>query len=274
MLAWYLKVSRPRFWFYALGPYLIGAVAANQTNNLALLILFGLYFTLPANLLIYGVNDIFDYETDKHNPKKQAYEELVTPEKRRGLLRLIILLNGLPIILLPLMPPAARYALLGFFFFGIFYSAPPIRAKTKPFLDSFFNILYIFPGLVSYGLLTDKFPAMAVCAAATLWCMAMHAYSAVPDIMADKKARINTIATWLGARGTLLFCTACYLGAAWLAAPHLGWFSAVGGAVYGLLMLVSFAGPERDRLFAVYRWFPLVNLLMGMGLFFWIAKVL
>jgi hypothetical protein len=41
-------------------------------------------------------------------------------------------------------------SLLGFLFFGIFYSAPPIRAKEIPFLDSFFNILYVFPGIAAY----------------------------------------------------------------------------------------------------------------------------
>lgn len=33
--------------------------------------IFALYFVIAANIWIYGINDIYDYETDKLNPKKQ-----------------------------------------------------------------------------------------------------------------------------------------------------------------------------------------------------------
>ena len=57
-----LKVSRPRFWIYIFGPYIVGLIAGveNKTELLSLLyLLFGIYFLYPANLLIYGVNDIY-----------------------------------------------------------------------------------------------------------------------------------------------------------------------------------------------------------------------
>ena len=68
-----LKTSRPRFWIYLIGPILI-AFAASGLQFSPLLILLGLYATLPANLLIYGVNDIFDRDTDALNAKKSGYE--------------------------------------------------------------------------------------------------------------------------------------------------------------------------------------------------------
>jgi 4-hydroxybenzoate polyprenyltransferase len=52
-----------------------------------------LYFTIPANLLIYGINDIADYDTDKKNPKKQAYESLLTPDKQKSMRSLIVVTN-------------------------------------------------------------------------------------------------------------------------------------------------------------------------------------
>jgi 4-hydroxybenzoate polyprenyltransferase len=39
-------------------------------DNIIQVLLFGLYFLIPANIRIYGINDIYDYETDKLNPKK------------------------------------------------------------------------------------------------------------------------------------------------------------------------------------------------------------
>ena len=68
-----LKVSRPRFWLYVFGPYIVGLAAGAATRDDFVRIenlVFGLYFLLPANLLIYGINDIFDFETDRLNPKK------------------------------------------------------------------------------------------------------------------------------------------------------------------------------------------------------------
>jgi len=270
---WYLKVSRPRFWLYAFGPFLIGAVAAGQISNLLALLLLGLYFTLPANLLIYGVNDIFDYETDRHNPKKQKYEELVTPDKQKKLAKTIFLLNLPVLLLMPFLPDAARWGLVGFIFFGVFYSARPIRAKTKPVIDTLFNILYVFPGVVSYGLLTGAFPPTQVLVAATLWCMAMHAYSAVPDIEADRTAKIRTVATFLGTRGTLAFCMLAYFIASILAYRYLTTFAAVAGAVYLTMMIMSLVDTDRSRVFALYKTFPYINMAVGAGLFFWVATL-
>ncbi|MBP7474125.1 MAG: prenyltransferase, partial [Pyrinomonadaceae bacterium] len=193
-----LKVSRPRFWFYIFGPYLVGLVAAAETRGDLLdwrFALFGLYFLLPANLLIYGVNDIFDYETDKLNEKKNAYETLVVPDRRKSL-TIAILTTNIPFIIASIIfASAALPSLVGFLFFSIFYSAPPIRAKTKPFLDSAFNILYVFPGAFTFQMLSGNFPPIGLMIAAGCWTAAMHAYSAIPDIEADKAAGLKTIAT-------------------------------------------------------------------------------
>ena len=83
-----VNISRPRFWIYLFGSYLLGVVAgASSSADFVRFdsILFGLYFLLPANLLVYGVNDIFDFETDRLNPKKAGYEILVQPEMYRSL---------------------------------------------------------------------------------------------------------------------------------------------------------------------------------------------
>ncbi len=271
MLVPFFKISRPRFWPYLFGPFIIGLTSANNYSNWWLLIIFGLYFSFPANLLIYGVNDIFDYETDKLNPKKLTYESLLKPVHQKNLLKLILLFN-LPILLLVIfMPMAGLLSLLAFWFFGIFYSSPPIRAKTKPFLDSFFNILYIFPALVSYGIISNQFPPFVIFLSATLWCMAMHAYSAVPDIESDRKAKISTIATVLGSKLTLIFCLGAYVGSAILTYQWLGIFSVFAGLVYATIVIISLL--RQAEIFSLYKVFPYINLAVGAGLFFWIVLV-
>ena len=267
------KISRVRFWPYVLGPYAIGVLAAGSIDSWTLVILVGLYFTLPANLLIYGVNDIFDYETDKHNPKKSGYEALVTPKDQKKLWRWIGITNAPFLLLLPFIGIQALWGVAGFLFFSYFYSAPPIRAKVRPLLDSMFNVLYVFPAVVGYGLVSGQFPNPLLFGAAMLWCMAMHAYSAVPDIEADTKAKIATVATKLGKQGTLLFCLVCYLLSATLSWSVLGYFSFIAGILYGGLMLVSLSTGNREQLFKIYTYFPVINVLVGAGLFFWVLLV-
>lgn len=268
-------LSRPRFWLYVLGPYVVGQAAAGRPESWLWTVALGLFFTYPANFIIYGVNDAYDYETDKLNPKKASYEILLRPTYRHVVLQQAYFwaLVGLLLILLaPGNHVLGLIAYIGFLFFGVYYSSPPIRAKTKPVLDSVYNVLYVFPGVLAWVLATGSWPDWRLFAAATAWCMAMHAYSAVPDIDADQKAGINTIATWLGARPTLLFCTACYAAAAALSVAVLGWFSVVSGALYILLMLISLLAPDRERVFKMYIRFPILNMLVGMALFFYVAS--
>ena len=75
-----LQISRPRFWMYVLGTFLVGMIAAGNPFNYDMqtninLVVLALFFSLPANLFIYGVNDIYDYDTDKLNAKKENYEK-------------------------------------------------------------------------------------------------------------------------------------------------------------------------------------------------------
>lgn len=269
------RLSRPRFWIYTFGPFLVGLAAGAPSLDAWQswrLLAWGIYFLFPANLLIYGINDVFDWETDRINAKKTAYEALVPPDERPALWRAIALFNIPFLALLPFAPPAALWALLAFFFFSAFYSAPPIRAKTKPLLDTLFNTLYICPGAFAYFLVGGSHFSFALFCAATSWAMAMHAYSAIPDISADSDNGLHTIATWLGARGTIFFCATCYGLAALVALPSLKLIALALGLVYlGLMLLSLRAALQSDQaeraIFSIYRTFPLVNSLAGFVLF-------
>ncbi len=269
-----LKVSRPRFWIYVFGPYLIGLAAALQGLSDMLrfeFLLFGLYFLFPANLLIYGINDIFDYEIDKSNPKKREYETLVSPDKQRFVL-LAVLITNIPFVAYGLIyHPYSSVFLSGFLLLSVFYSAPPVRAKTRPLVDSLFNILYIFPGLLAYALLSGESPPVLAAAGAGAWTMAMHAYSAVPDITPDQNAKIDTIATKLGPRGTLVFCFVCYAAAAAVAHQYLGAAGILLGSTYLIMVTITFRAYDSDRMFTLYRVFPILNTVTGLILFFLIA---
>ena len=268
------RLSRPRFWMYAFGPFIVGALvgAQNPRDYLSSTMLaWAVFFLFSANLLIYGVNDVFDYETDRLNAKKRGYEDLVPPDQRRQI-AIATLISCAPwLFLVPSLPRPCLWALAGFLFFSIFYSAPPIRAKAKPILDAAFNVLYIFPGAFGYFLAGGQNFSPQLFIAAWAWAMAMHAYSAVPDISADREANVPTVATFLGLRTTLIFCWTLYLSSALLAFWALGWFSIALGMVYSVLMFRSLHAGTEAGVMKIYRAFPLINTLVGGAIWWFVA---
>lgn len=260
-----LRVSRPRFWMYLLGPFMVALAATSLRPPLEVWLL-GLYLTLPANLLIYGVNDLFDVETDRLNPKKRDYENLLQASQRRSLVIAVLALNLPFLALVPFLPHAWPWLLL-FLVTGLGYSMPPLRAKGRPVLDAAFNILYVAPGFAAYATLSGGQPPLPVLGAALLWCMAMHAYSAVPDIAADRAAGVATVATWFGRTRTLLLCGLAYALAALLALPYVGPFAVLAGLAYVVMTALSLRSRGPEQLFALYRRFPVLNAALGGALF-------
>ena len=263
-----MNISRPRFWLNEMGTYFIGVLVATNFLTDFLrpeILVFAFFFLIPANILIYGINDIFDYETDKLNPKKVEYEALLVPEKHKAVW-VWILATNIPFLIYALtINKKTGIYLLIFYFFAIFYSATPIRAKIRPFFDSLFSAgHYIFTGVFGYFLAGGQgFPLVGFIAG-MLWAMAMHAYSAVPDIKADSDAGFKTIATWLGRNGTIIMCLVFYVASAVLFSTLVGIFPLVAVLVYVFLMIKSLRTKDDKKLFKIYTYFPWVNFVTPM----------
>ena len=262
-----LRISRPRFWLYEAATFgLVGTVGA--LRGLSFFSqwhywVFALYFLIPANILIYGINDIFDYETDKLNPKKGTYEALVTPDKQRALWKWIICTNIPFFFFIPLsIPTILSFSV--FLFCASFYSAEPIRAKAKPIIDSLFSAgHYVATGVFGYYLAGGtSFPYRGIIAG-MCWAVAMHAYSAVPDIKADLQAKLKTIAILINAKRTIVLCWFLYILAAWLIRHNLPIASGIGAVTFSYLMYRSLRSESDEVLFRLYTYFPIVNTILG-----------
>jgi 4-hydroxybenzoate polyprenyltransferase len=269
------SISRPRFWIYTLGPYVVGVLIGLPSLEAARdwrLAAFAAFWSWPANLWIYGVNDVYDFETDARNRKKAGYEHIVEQARQKQLL-LWVWATVLPFVALACWSTNswALAALGAFLLLSHGYSAPPVRAKARPLLDSMFNALYVFPAAFGYALAGGSSLWIPGTLAAWCWVMAMHAYSAVPDISADREARLATIATWLGLKGTILFCAALYLASAALSYPALTGLSLALGSLYTAMMLLSLRAGSEEGVLRLYKYFPLLNTLAGFCLFWRIA---
>jgi 4-hydroxybenzoate polyprenyltransferase len=253
--------SRPRFWLYLAGPVAVGAAfGASTPAQLFSPLALGLfaYFLLPANVYLYGVNDVFDATIDRSNPKKAERE--IRYRGRDPTPVAVLITGALGLGLIAVLPAVATPYVVGFLLLGAAYSAPPCRLKVRPPLDSLSNGLYVLPGGAAYATLAGTHPPALVLIGAWLWTMAMHTFSAIPDIAPDRRAGIRTTATVLGARGALIYCGACWL----LAAATLGVLDWRGGLlllVYPLLVAVWIL---RDvSIERAYWWYPAINTLVG-----------
>jgi 4-hydroxybenzoate polyprenyltransferase len=257
-----LRLSRPRFWFYLAGPVIVGvAYAAASLAELVapLVVALFAYFLFPANVLLYGVNDVFDRAVDAENPKKSEREVRYGGGR---LVPLAVALTGLlGLAFVPFLPLSGVIALLAFLVLAVEYSAPPLRFKTTPLLDSLSNGLYVLPGVVAYAALAGEFPPALAVAGGWLWAMAMHTFSAIPDIGPDRAAGIRTTATVLGERATLAYCGVVWLLAAAVFALVHPFFGVVLGLYPLLVVVIALSDVTVDR---AYWWFPAINTLAGM----------
>lgn len=206
--------SRPVSWINTAFPFAAGYLYFTQTLDLFVVLGF-LFFLIPYNLLMYGINDVYDYESDMRNPRKGGVEGAVVPKKYHAfLLRWSYLLPVPFVVALCIMHPNSTWVLLACLFFVIAYSAKGLRFKEIPFLDSITSSLH-FVGPLLYALSVVGWPEQAwpIVAAFFLWGIASQSLGAIQDVEADKQAGLSSISTVIGERATVYFSLAAYTGA-------------------------------------------------------------
>lgn len=243
-----LVASRPLWWITVCAPFVVGALLAKQEITWQVVI-GALYFLLPYNVLVYGVNDIFDYESDIRNERKSgiAHGKVLSKLKHPSLWRWIIGLNAPFLIYFALFGNLESLIfLIMIVYMALAYSVAGLRYKEIPFIDSLTSAFHYSSPFI-FGLLFFESPDLWVSAFAAFyfWAVGNHAYGAIQDIEPDKEAGIKSIATQLGAGRTVLFTLIAYVVAA--VAPILE---------YGLYGLVSVAwiAPFFVAVAATYRY--------------------
>ena len=211
--------SRPISWVNTAFPF--GAAYFFSTGKIDWILLLGsFFFLIPYNLLMYGVNDVFDYESDLRNPRKGGIEgALLDPKYHRITLILAFGIAAPFAIVLSLVNLNATFWLWVTLFAVVAYSLKGLRFKEIPFLDSLTSSLhFVGPMLVGLAMAQAKIESshLIAIAAFLIWGMASHAFGAVQDVRADREAKIASIATALGARFTTRFAFGFYVTAALL----------------------------------------------------------
>lgn len=238
LLRFAFTASRPVSWVNTAFPFAAAMLLTTGEVN-AILVVGTLYYLIPYNLAMYGINDVFDYASDINNPRKGGIEGgLMPPEYHRPLLWLVAATN-LPFVawMIAIGSPAAVAAILVSTFAVIAYSAPVLRFKERPVLDSLTSSThFVSPAVVGLTLAGATFDGALVLllAAFFAWGVAAHAFGAVQDIVPDRAAGIGSIATVFGARWTVRFSLVLWsiAGLLMLATPWPGPLAAVVAVPY------------------------------------------
>ena len=210
--------SRPVSWINTAYPFAATYVFIAGKFDLTL-VLGTLFFLIPYNLLMYGINDVFDYESDLTNPRKGGIEGALLDKRWHKLTIWSSILSCLPFVIYLIIvgDTSARLWLALFVFTVVAYSAPVLRFKERPFLDSLTSAShFVGPMIFALALLRVDLSNRAVLSsiiAFTLWGMASHAFGAVQDVRADREANISSIATVIGAKATVWFAFIAYAAA-------------------------------------------------------------
>ena len=247
-----LLSSRPLSWVNTAYPFAAAYLLATGGIDAAWVI-GTLYFLIPYNLAMYGINDVFDYESDLRNPRKGGVEGALLDRRFHRITLWAAVITNVPfLVVLALMGSPLSWLVLAVSVFAVIaYSAPGLRLKERPFLDSITSSThFVSPAVYGLVLADAQFtPGLwAVLGAFFLWGMASQAFGAVQDIIPDREGGLSSIATVLGGRAVVRLAFGAYAaaGALMLLTP---WPAQLGSllAVPYLLNLVPFLGITDER---------------------------
>lgn len=207
MLRRLIEISRPVLWINTIGTTVVGMWLAGYLWDWRVLPIL-IWVTFPFNLLIYGINDIFDQETDNINARKGGYEGAhIFPNEVRPIWITTVLTN-LPFLIYfaITLPWQATAWMVAYSLFFTFYSAPPLRFKARKYLDALSNTDYAFP-LAFVPLALGVEPNWWLVIGLMAWSVAKHAYDAIQDIPQDSDTGIVTTAVHLGVKKTAIWST-------------------------------------------------------------------
>jgi 4-hydroxybenzoate polyprenyltransferase len=217
-LLFLVQVSRPIIWPVLPLVYGLGLNASHAPLSVAAIIQMVLLM-FPMNLVGCGLNDIYDYESDRRSLRRRAMWGTVVRNEHRPLV-FRAALAMMPLIMLAAC--ATRnwdniVATVLLLLVAWLYSVPPLRLKERPPLDSLSNGLgyFLLPFTMGYSLNADprtmplKYYLLALCVCG------VHALATAADYEADRAAGHQTLAVKFGRRTAAAVAFAAFL-IAWL----------------------------------------------------------
>ncbi|KAI0695254.1 hypothetical protein C8T65DRAFT_47557 [Cerioporus squamosus] len=219
-----LKTSRPASWLFGPILYSIGLVHSPEGFMGHLLKKRGVLFQLlslsfPLSLIVFGVNDVYDHETDIRNTRKTVdglEGTILNPSYHAVVTYSAWTATALVLATSFAMGRRANATVVSLLLFLSWqYSAPPFRLKEQPLFDSLSNGAIIdlayLAGYIAGGGRLDRRMLKLKGHILGLCTSGVHALGAVVDVDADAAVGQRTIATVFGPQIALGFGAMNYL---------------------------------------------------------------
>jgi len=208
-----IMASRPVGWIIAPLIFLAALTYSGAQLNTLSWIQF-ILLSFPFCLFVYGINDVYDYKSDRLNGRKYSFHGIKLDKKYHKLVNISSFIVFLLFLISAFLTDNGFNILsvFGLLFFGYYYSAKPFRFKTKALLDSISNglifLMVIFMGYSFGGSIFDiesKFYWLA------LGVVGIHSFSTIMDYSVDRRVKDYTFAVKFGKRTAASFSLILFL---------------------------------------------------------------
>lgn len=205
-LSFWLKVSRPGLWFATLWLYLMPTSGLDVLDSVPFWMGL-LYATFPLNFMIYGWNDIADYEIDQGNPRKDSFWFGAKGSKEQ-LAHLWKAIAFVQIITIPFFIWMIGWKMVGLYlallFVNYIYNHPRFGLSSRPPLEVLCQIGYLL--VVPFSMWLNEVSPLPwqTYAYLLLFAFQSHLIGEVMDIEPDRRSGRQTTATKIGMKNTKL----------------------------------------------------------------------
>jgi chlorophyll synthase len=223
-LIFLIQVSRPIVWPVLPLVYGLGMNAGRSPITVAAVIQL-LTLTFPMNLIGCGLNDIYDYDSDRRSSRRRAvWGAIIGPDEQPFVFRACVSMMPLVVFAACLTRNWDNFvATVSLVLIAWLYSVPPTRLKEQPPLDSLANGLgyFLLPFMMGYSLGADprsmplRYYLLALCVCG------VHALATAADYDADRAAGHRTLAVAWGRRWAAAFAFATFF-ITWLVGDFQG----------------------------------------------------
>jgi len=212
-LLFLVQVSRPILWPVLPLVYYLGLHAARAPLSAAAVVEM-LLLTLPMNLIGCGLNDVYDYESDRRSERRRKVWGAVVADADRTLVWRACLAT-VPLVLGGALVTRNAFNIAatgGLVLVAWAYSVPPLRLKERPPLDSLANGLgfFLLPFTMGYSLGADPMAMPLKYYLLALSVCGIHALATAADYEADKAAGHRTLAVVFGRQAAAAFALATF----------------------------------------------------------------
>lgn len=215
----------------------------------------------------YVINQIFDRESDRLNKKLGFLEEPISIGS--GSARALFLaLSVAPLMYALLLQPSLIFCFATLIVLGVLYSAPPVRAKDRPFPGWLFNAV-TYSALLWWGALAlsgaapeDYFNSAPEALAMFLAISATYALTTIPDAAGDVATGKRTMAIALGTHWTLMLA-GLFSAASLTLSAVVGFWPLAWSAALALILVFLAIMRREDRFVLLAAKAPILALSVG-----------